>query len=193
MAVRDSQDVLIIEQPFTSGHVRDAQDVLILEVPATAFTAPGHLRDGQDVMLFEYPFVKAMFVYQPAGSNTLVGFTPEFPPVKKQPLGLWGLEAKRADSIAADGSKQSQLEQIIPVTKLSFPYVALSDMAAWKAFEQYALSGATFAYCPSFDPWMKLDETGFSAVQLLSMDWRPIFKSFQVFSLEMKLKLVRDM
>lgn len=189
MALRDTQDALIVEQQWTSGTLRVTQDALLVEWQ----NSTAHLRVTQDALIFEYPFVNAMFVYQPLGASARVGFTPVYPPVKKQPLGLWGLEAKRADSIAADGSKESQLEQLIAVTKLSFPFVALSDMAAWKAFEQYALSGATFAYCPSYDPWMKLDPTGFSEVQLLTMDWKPKFESFQIFSLEMKLKLVRDM
>lgn len=193
MASRDTQDVLIIEQPFTSGALRDSQDVLIIEVPTTAFGPAGHLRDTQDPMLFEYPFVTAMFVYQAAGASVTTKFTPQFPPVKKQPYTLWGLEATRHDSLTTDGAKKSVFERVDNVTTLTFPFVTLADMAAWKALETYALTGAPFAYCPSFDPWMKLDETGFSAVQLLSMDWKPHFESFGIFSLEMKIKIVRDM
>ena len=193
MAIRDTQDVLIVEQPFTSGAIRDTQDVLILEVPTTAFGSPGHLRVTQDAMLFEYPSVTAMFVYQAAGASVTTKFTPQFPPVKKQPFTLWGLEATRHDSLTSAGAKRSALERLDNVTTLTFPFVTLADMASWKALETYALTGAIFAYCPSFDPWMQLDETAFSAVQLLSMDWKPKFESFGIFSLEMKIKIFRDM
>ena len=67
----------------------------------------------------------------------------------------------------------------------------------WKAFEQYALSGAQFAYKPLPDnptiPANVGDNTAFSVCQLLSMDWIPRFESFNVFSLQMKLLLVRDL
>ena len=36
MAIRDTQDVLIVEQPNSSAKLRDTQDVLILEVPANS-------------------------------------------------------------------------------------------------------------------------------------------------------------
>ena len=40
MAIRDTQDVLIVEQPNPSANLRDTQDVLILEIPANStFTA----------------------------------------------------------------------------------------------------------------------------------------------------------
>lgn len=211
MAIRDTQDALIVEQPFTSGHLRDTQDVLILEVPATAF-ASGHLRDTQDVllvewenstahlrvtqdpMLYEYPFIDAMFVYQAPGASVLTRFTPAYPPIRKQPLHLWGMGAVRHDSLTVDGIRQSVLDHIDTVTTLIFDWVALSDMAAWKAFEQYALGGGHFGYCPLPDyPGAIGDPTGFSDVKLLSMDWIPKFKCPHLFSLEMKLKLVADL
>ncbi len=193
MSIRDTQDALIIEQPNSAAKIRDSQDVLIVELPQGNFGAAGHLRDSQDALIYEYPFVNAMFVYQAPGANALTGFTPTWPPVKKQPLYQWGLAAVRHDSVTVDGVKRSMLDRLDGVTTLSFPQVALSDMAAWKAFEQYALSGATFAYCPGFDPWATTDNTGFSTFRLINMDWTPHFQFFQTFSLEMKLLLVKDM
>jgi hypothetical protein len=168
------------------------------------------------------------------------GFTPLYPPTKKQPFTLWGLEAKRADSITADGIKQSVLDHIDTVTTLHFPFVALmgtlsgellledgggielesgagvlqleqilGDLSQWKVFEEYALTGGVFTYNPIPDypndlpgsaiedqmfqwPGTVPGETGCSLVQLLSMDWTPKFKSFGIFSLDMKLLLVAD-
>jgi IPT/TIG domain/Viral BACON domain len=128
-----------------------------------------------------------MFVYFP--SSTEVDFTPIFSPVAKQPEYQWGLEAKRADSITASGLKTSVCERIDQVTTVKFPYVALSDMPAWKAFESYALGGGTFFYRPNIG-WS--DDTGFLTCAMISMDWTPKFKSFQAFSLDMKLRLVAE-
>ncbi|MGD1214312.1 MAG: hypothetical protein ABR861_04920 [Terriglobales bacterium] len=141
------------------------------------------------------------------GGGPTTGFTPTYPPIKKQPFGLWGLEAKRADSVTVDGVKKSVLDRIDTVTTLHFPYVVLTDMAAWKAFEAYALTGGIFTYRPILDypnavsanPMFQYpgtdngdDAPGYSVVQLLSMDWTPKFESFQIFSLDMKLRLVAD-
>ena len=135
------------------------------------------------------------------------GFTPSFPPIKKQPLTLWGMEAKRADSITANGVKKSVLDHIDTVTTLTFPFVPKSDLAAWKAFEQYALTGGLFTYRPildypnsvSVDPMFQYpgtdngdDAAGYSVVKMVAMDWTPKFESFGNFSVSTKLKLVGD-
>lgn len=209
MAIRDTQDVLITEQQWTSGTLRVTQDALFVEFQSTNGnlrvtqdalliefkTANAKLRVTQDAMIYEYPFINAMFVYQAPGSSVLTGFTPVFPPVKRQPLALWGLEAVRHDSLTTDGIKRSVLERIDNVTTLTFPYVAESDMAAWKAFEEYAVGGGTFAYRPNANDWATnpWDNTGFSTFKLIDMDWKPKFEAPLAFSLEMKLKLVKDM
>jgi hypothetical protein len=171
--------------------IRDTQDVLIFETPVPQV---GNIRDSQDVLVYEYPFINYMFQYQPA-VGTLVGFTPVYPPRGKQPLYLWGLEAKRSDSITVDGIKRSVCDTINNVTILTFPFVSLSDMAAWKAFEQFALTGGTFAYrpMPDYPAITPGDNTGFSTFTLVNMDWTPKFESPQIFSLAMKLKLVADL
>lgn len=196
MAIRDTQDELIFEVPgggLVPGGLRDTQDSLIYEAPGGAL-APGHLRDSQDSLVFEYPFMGGMFQYQALGAFVVTTFTPEFPPIRKQPLRLWGMEALRADSIASDGQKQSMLDHLVTVTTLYFDFVSGSDMAAWKAFEQYALTGGKFGYCPLPDyNGATGDPTGFSEVELVSMEWTPKFESFGNFSLTMKLKLVREL
>jgi hypothetical protein len=174
--------------------LRDTQDVLIFEIPATSFGPSGNLHDTQDCIVLEFPFINYMFVYQASVGN-LVGFTPVYPPRGKQPLYQWGLEVKRADSVTVDGIKRSVCDTINQITTLTFPFVSLSDMAAWKAFEQFALTGGTFAYrpMPDYPVVTPGDNTGFSTFTLVNMDWTPVFQSPQIFSLAMKLKLVADL
>ncbi len=134
-------------------------------------------------------------------------FTPTFPPIKKQPFTLWGMEAKRADSITVNGIKRSVLDRIDTVTTLTFPFVPKSDLVAWKDFEQYALTGGFFTYRPILDypnaslvePMFEYPGTdsgdnmgGYSVVKMVSMDWTPKFQSQGIFSLDMKLRLVGD-
>ena len=97
------------------------------------------------------------------------------------------------------------------MTTLTFPFVALSDMAAWKAFESYALTGGVFTFLPILDypndypvsstivadqmfqyPGTVSGETGCSLCQLVSMDWTTKYESPGIFSLVMKLRLVAD-
>jgi hypothetical protein len=190
MALRNTQDALIIEQQWTSGTLRSTQDALLVEWLNTT----AKVRVTQDVMICEFPFINYMFVYQASVGN-LVGFTPVYPPRGKQPLYQWGLEAKRADSVTVDGIKKSVLDHIDQVTILTFPFVSLSDMAAFKAFEQFALTGGTFAYrpMPDYPVITPGDNTGFSTFTLVNMDWTPKFESPAIFSLAMKLKLVADL
>jgi hypothetical protein len=166
--------------------IRDTQDALLFEISPSS-----HIRGTQDVVILEFPFINYMFQWDP-GINNLMGFTPVYAPVGKQPLFLWGLEATRGDSITVDGRKRSELNRLITVTQVIFPFVALSDMAQWKAFESYALTGGTFAYRPNATiPGS--DNTAFCSAQLMNMDWTPKFEAPKTFSLAMKLKLVADL
>jgi hypothetical protein len=188
--VRVTQDALLIEWQSSTARVRVTQDALLIEWQSST----ARVRDTQDAMLYEYPFISGMFAYQAPGASVITNFTPVYPPIRKQPFTLWGMQAVRHDSIAVDGQKRTVLDHIDTVTTLHFDWVALSDMAAWKAFEQYALGGRMFGYCALPDyPGAKGDPTAFSAAKLLSMDWKPKFKCPHLFSLEMKLLLVRDM
>jgi len=142
------------------------------------------------------------------GGGTPTGFTPKYPPIQKQPHGLWGLEAVRNDSITAAGVKRSFLDRVDTVTVLTFANVPASDLPAWKAFEEYALTGGVFSYRPlpdypnevDADPMFQYpgvdngdDASGYSTCQLVSMEWAPHFESFENFSLSMKIKLVADL
>ena len=134
-------------------------------------------------------------------------FTPIFPPIKKQPLGFWGLEAVRHESLTSAGLKSSVTERVDSVTTLIFNYVALSDMAAWKALHAYSLTGGVFTYRPlldypnftSTDPMFQYpgtdngdDAAGYAVCQMVSMDFVPKFESPGAFSLSMKLRLIAD-
>ncbi len=147
------------------------------------------------------------YTYISGGGGGSTGFTPTYPPLRKQPFELWGLEAERADSATVGGIKKSTLNRLDTVTVLNFDFVPVSDLAAWKAFQQYALSGGTFTYRPlpdypnatSSDPMFQYpgqdsgdDASGFSVCQLVSMDWTPHFTSLGNFSLAIKLKLASD-
>ncbi len=73
MALRDTQDALIIEAGLT-GHLRVTQDVLIME---TAVTGSGHLRDTQDVLIFEIPFPSSMAITYPLTPPAITGIGPQ--------------------------------------------------------------------------------------------------------------------
>ncbi len=71
MALRDTQDVLLVEAG-TTGKLRVSQDVLILEGP----TASGHIRDTQDVLIFEVsPTVMA--ITYPLTPPAIAGIGPQ--------------------------------------------------------------------------------------------------------------------
>ncbi len=109
-------------------------------------------------------------------------FTPTYPAIGRQPND--GLAATRHDSITSSGIKQSVLERIDDVMTLSFPFVPLSDMTAWKTMMTWLLAGNVFAYFPnSAVPTIWADYT------LDDMDWTPKWTSFQNFSFELHCRL----
>lgn len=209
--------VTVFGTNFTLGSTVDfggaaGTSVVVLYSTALTCVTPAHAAGAVTVSVTDIYGTGSLpngFTYTSGtgGGGTPVGFTPKYPPIKKQPFTLWGLEAKRADSITADGVKASVLDRMDVVTTLTFPMVALSDMAAWKAFEQYALTGGFFTYRPILDypntslvePMFEYPGTdsgddmgGYSVVQVISMDWTPKFESPGIFSLELKLRLVAD-
>ena len=58
---------------------------------------------------------------------------------------------------------------------------------------EFAQGGGTFGYRPNAVRFPNGDDTGFSAFKLVSVEWIPKFESFQNFSLELKLRLVKDL
>jgi hypothetical protein len=75
-AIRDTQDVLIIEETDASGKVRATQDVIILETVPTGF---GHVRDTQSVLLIELLNLRDTDIRK---NGKVVG-------VSNRPLPLW--------------------------------------------------------------------------------------------------------
>lgn len=128
------------------------------------------------------PYIQCMLIY-PAGSPLAnVYFTPVLPPVGKQPLDC--LAATRHDSITSSGIKQAVTERIDDVMTLTFPMVPQSDLAAWKAFMNYALGGNPFAYRPN-----AADNTTWADYTLDSMDWTPKFIAPGYFSFALQCRL----
>ena len=67
---------------------------------------------------------------------------------------------------------------------LTFPMVPQSDLAAWKAFMNYALGGNPFAYRPN-----AADNTTWADYTLDSMDWTPKFIAPGYFSFALQCRL----
>lgn len=211
--------VTITGTDFLSGATVDfggsaATSVVVASSTSITCVTPAHAAGAVTVSVTDSDgtgsLANAYTYTSTGGGGATNGFTPLYPPIKKQPFGLWGLEATRADSLTSEGSKKSVLDRIDEVTTLIFRFVPLSDLAQWKAFEQYALTGGSFTYraIPDYPgaasggtletsmfqwPGVVDGETGCSVCQLLSMDWTPHFESQGSFSLQLKLKLVEDL
>lgn len=124
--------------------------------------------------------IQQMFIYNTGSGD--IEFVPTYPAIGRQPLD--GLAATRHDSITSSGIKQSVLERIDDLMTLSFPFVPLSDMAAWKAFMVWVLAGNVFAYRPN-----STDDTVWGEYTLESQDWTPKFVSVGIFSFDFQCRL----
>ena len=129
------------------------------------------------------PYIQCTFVYPARSPVVNVYFTPLLPPVGKQPLDC--LAAQRHDSITSSGIKQSVLERIDDVMTLTFSMVPQSDLAAWKAFMEYALAGLPFAYLPN-----AADPTTWADYTLDSTGWTPKFIAPGYFSFELQCRML---
>jgi hypothetical protein len=121
------------------------------------------------------------FAYN-AGSG-VVDLIPTIPPLKKT-YSIGGLKATRHDSITSSGEKQSVTERIDTIFPLDFPYVPVTDMAAWEAFMSYALTGGYFTFFPD-----STNEAVYYEYTLDSMDWTPKFANFGYFSFSFEMRL----
>lgn len=121
-----------------------------------------------------------MFIYNLGFGD--IEFVPTYPPIGKQPLDGW--TATRHDSFTSSGMKQSVLERIDDVMTLTFSYVPLSDMVAWKQMMEWLLAGNIFAYRPNSS-----DDTIWGEYTLDSMDWTPKFVCVGIFSFELQCRL----
>ena len=84
-------------------------------------------------------------VYTPAGGSEQT-LTFAFPP-QQQPACF--KSAVRHDNVSTAGIRESVLERTDDFLELSLPWIrAGSDLAAWQAFLDHALPGASFTYYP---------------------------------------------
>lgn len=114
----------------------------------------------------------------------IVDFTPTNPAVKKTPQGVGPLVASRHDSITTSGIKQSVFDRIDEFLELSFEDVPETDLASWKAFMSWALTGAQFTYYPD-----ATDLLTYFDYTLENTDWRPKWKSWKNYAFTLNMRL----
>lgn len=124
--------------------------------------------------------IKPKFAYDPG--TGIVDFTPTWPPTDQTPLSP--LSAVRHDSVTSSGIKQSVVERIDEFRTLSFANVPVDDMAAWRSFLSYALTGGQFTYYPD-----ETDLITFLEYTLEDTDWAPKRVSWKNFSFTLKMRL----
>lgn len=123
-------------------------------------------------------------VYDPGTGPVTLNFT--FPPVEKPGLQDGtsdDLTAQRVDSMTLSGHRQSFYVRTDVFRTLTMNYVPFTDMPAWSAFMQYAITGGPFNYFPD------TTQSGFTVFTLEDTDWSPrlSFRTVSKFSLKMRL------
>lgn len=124
--------------------------------------------------------IQPKFAYDPGGG--IVDFTPTWPPTNKTPYSP--LSAVRHDSVTSSGLKQSVVERIDEFKVLEFQNVPESDMAAWRSFFSFALTGGQFTYYPD-----GTDAATFLEYVLEDSDWTPKKASWKNYSFTLRLRL----
>ena len=195
MAIRDTQDVLITEQQWTSGTLRVTQDALLMSgrIRPRIFAFP-RMRWSMSIHLS----TRCSFISR-RGLRLWSVYTRSFRPSKSSRSVYGDCGPSGTIRLLRTGLNRSMLERIDGVTTLTFPIVMQSDMAAWKAFEEYALSGATYALLPRLRP-LGTESRWRSNRQYRLFDFsadRPgMVAEVRIspgFSLTMRLLLVKDM
>lgn len=93
--------------------------------------------------------------------------------------------ATRHDNVASSGVRESILERIDNFLQLEMQTVlAGSDVAAWNAFMQYALTGGPFAYYPDSS------QTAFTNYWLDGTTWNAAYKAPGLYSFKLKFRQV---
>jgi hypothetical protein len=124
-------------------------------------------------------------IYTPVGgAATTLLFT--YPPIQKPQVTEDGSgdERKRegADSITQSGLKQSITFRIDTFRTVNMENVPMTDLANWRAFMDYALTGGQFDYYPdqtlaAFDTWT-----------LEELDWPPKYNFFGYSKFSFKMR-----
>lgn len=88
-------------------------------------------------------------IFNPGGGAVTLNFT--YPPVENAGVDANGADeydAVRHDSTSLSGVTQKVLVRIDTFRNLSMKFVPDADVLAWAAFQQFALTGGSFAYYP---------------------------------------------
>jgi hypothetical protein len=112
-------------------------------------------------------FPVPVFKYDP-GSG-VVTLSPTYPPIAKP--GAEERVALRHDSVTISGYMQSITEHVEKFLTLDFPFVPMTDLAAWQLFIDYAILGGAFDYYPDFGG----APTVFQTYTLADTNWKSAF------------------
>lgn len=118
-------------------------------------------------------------VYSPSGEEErTLNFTA---PPRQQP-GYWK-SAVRHDNVSTAGVRESVLERIDTFLEFTVDYIqAGSDLVAWSAFLDYALTGEAFAFYPD------AAQTASINYLLENTDAQIAYKAAGLYSLRLKLR-----
>lgn len=105
------------------------------------------------------PLKVPKIVYDPGSGDVTLAFA--MPPIKKP--GEDELQAESHVTIASAGPRQVITERVDVFRDVEIDFVPLTDLAAWKAFMQYAVEGKSFKYYPdstagAFEEWTLEDD-----------------------------------
>ncbi len=118
-------------------------------------------------------------VYTPIGGTAQ---TLNFSAPPRQQPG-YSKTAVRHDNISTAGVRESVLERIDTFLEFTVDYIrAGSDLAAWSAFLDYALTGAPFSYYPDSS------QSGSQSYLLENTDATIQYKGPRVYSLAVKFR-----
>jgi hypothetical protein len=120
------------------------------------------------------------FIYDPG--TGAVAVTPTYPHVKKPYMN--NFEALRHDSITSSGIRQSMLERVDRVLKVTFEDVPWTDLPMWESFFAYAIQGGSFKFYPDDSL------TAFQTWELVDDKVDVVFVSIGLSKFEMNLRMV---
>lgn len=148
--LRDTQDVLILEQPANVGSLRDTQDVLIFETPTQGF---GHLRATQDTLIFELPAPITGLVLAPIVITYPLSIPPGPPGPSRVRLGRMAAVAKTESPITFQQQIQDWQQRRWEL-EMNWPPMTWAQAAPFQAFLD-ALGGQAGTFLAG-DPLAKL-------------------------------------
>lgn len=117
-------------------------------------------------------------IFDPGAGPVTLALT--YPP---RNVTAYSSAATRHDNIASSGVRESILERIDNFLEFEMQTVLVgSDVAAWNAFMQYALTGGQFAYYPDSA------ESAFTNYWLEQTTWNAAYKAPGLYSFKVKFR-----